>query len=116
DEYEGARLYTNGDFEKKLKAEFEGPFTMKFHLAPPLLAKRDPVSGELKKQEFGAWTFPLFKLLARLKFLRGTPLDIFGHTAERRMERQLIVDYQAVIAEMIDALTPEKHAIAVSLA
>jgi indolepyruvate ferredoxin oxidoreductase len=92
DEYEVARLYTSGDFEERLNATFEGDFTLKFNLAPPLLAKRTPGDTSSRGQ-YGAWIWP-FKMLARLKFLRGTAFDIFGRTEERRMERQLIEDYR----------------------
>ena len=116
DEYEVARLYTSGDFQKKLEARFSRPFKLKFHLAPPLIARRDPVSGELKKREFGPWVFSVFKVLASLKFLRGTRLDIFGYTAERRTERELITDYErTMFAEILERLSPESHAMAVAI-
>ena len=96
DEYEVARLYTSGEFEERLKATFEGAFTVKFNLAPPLLAKRD-AQGRLVKAQYGSWMWQAFKLLARFKFLRGTAFDPFGKTEERRMERQLIDDYRRSI-------------------
>ncbi len=95
DEYEVARLYTDGTFLRRLHRQFEGDFTLEFHLAPPLFAKRDPVTGELQKRGYGPWMLSAFRVLAGLKRLRGTRLDIFGRTAERRMERQLIADYAA---------------------
>ena len=116
DEYEVARLYTDGEFLKQLRHQFAGNFRLGFHLAPPLFAKRDPATGQLRKREYGAWIFPLFKLLARLKFLRGTKLDVFGRTSERRMERQLIADYENVIRELIESLVPANHALAVEIA
>jgi indolepyruvate ferredoxin oxidoreductase len=116
DEYEVARLYTDGDFEKKLHRQFEGDFKLEFHLAPPLLTPRDPETGHLKKRAFGPWVFRAFKLLARLRRLRGTALDPFGRTAERRMERQLIADYAAVISEVGAGLTPDNHGLAVEIA
>ncbi len=116
DEYEVARLYTDGEFMSKLTAQFEGSFRLKFHLAPPLITKRDPVTGELRKREFGPWVFKVFGILARLKGLRGGPLDIFGRTPERRMERQLIEDYFALTTEISESLAPENFAIAVELA
>ena len=82
DEYEVARLYTDGEFQRKLEARFEGDFELRFNMAPPLLARRDPSSGELIKREFGPWMLTLFKWLAPLRRLRGTPLDIFGYSAE----------------------------------
>lgn len=103
DEYEVARLYTSGDFQKKLEQQFEGDFKLKFHLAPPLLAKKD-AQGRLIKQEFGPWVFTAFKWLAKLRKLRGTAFDIFGKTAERKMERQLIADYFTTIEGLLGKL------------
>ncbi len=116
DEYEVARLFAAPEFRQKLAEQFEGDFSLSYHLAPPLLAQRDPETGHLKKREFGPWLGRLFPLLAKLKGLRGTPLDPFGHTAERRKERQLIADYEAIIAEVLRGLTPANHAITVELA
>lgn len=97
DEYEVARLYTDGTFKRELKEAFEGPLHLRFHLAPPLLARRDRATGQLRKTEYGPWVLHAFAVLARLRFLRGTPLDIFGYTAERRAERRLIADYIKLI-------------------
>src|SRR3546814_13230686 len=94
DEYEVARLYTSGDFRKKLQQQFDGDYKLHFHLAPPLLAKRN-AKGELVKKEYGPWVFTAFGLLARLRGLRGGALDVFGYTTERRMERRLIDDYRS---------------------
>ena len=116
DEYEVARLYTDGEFMENLQRQFAGDYKLKLHLAPPILAKRDPDTGHLQKQEFGAWILPVFKVLAKLKGLRGTKWDIFGYTAERRHERQLIEDYFAVIEEVAGKLDAERHAVAVELA
>jgi indolepyruvate ferredoxin oxidoreductase len=116
DEYEVARLYTDGTFLKKLQRQFEGDFTLDYHLAPPLLARRDPATGEPKKRAFGPWMRHMFKLLAWLRPLRGTALDIFGYTQERRMERRLIADYEALIRELATSLNPAKHALAIELA
>jgi indolepyruvate ferredoxin oxidoreductase len=115
DEYEVARLYTNGAFAKKMAALFEGDFKLKFHMAPPLLAKRD-VNGHLVKQEFGPWTMTAFRLLAKLKFLRGTALDIFGHTSERKHERELIDRYRNTIAALLPKLGRDNLANAVAVA
>jgi indolepyruvate ferredoxin oxidoreductase len=104
DEYEVARLYTDGEFESRIKAAFEGDYTVKFNLAPPLFAKRD-AQGRLVKAQYGPWMWRAFKLLARLKFLRGCALDPFGKTEERRMERQLIADYEASISALLPLLT-----------
>ena len=86
------------------------------HLAPPLLSRRDPDTGHLIKREFGPWLFHAFKVLARLRRLRGTPLDIFGYSADRRLERRLITDYETVVDELLAGLTAETHRIAVDLA
>jgi indolepyruvate ferredoxin oxidoreductase len=115
DEYEVARLYTDGEFAKKIAANFEGDVKLKFHLAPPLLAKRD-ASGHLIKQEFGGWTMAAFRLLARLKFLRGTALDIFGYTAERKQERELIGSYRNTITDLLAKLNRDNFAAAVKIA
>jgi indolepyruvate ferredoxin oxidoreductase len=116
DEYEVARLYADGDFAKKIKGMFEGDYKLVFHLAPPLLAKNDPNTGEPKKMQFGPWMMAGFRVLAKLKGLRGTALDVFGHTAERRMERKLIEDYERTIDELIGSLSPANHALAVQIA
>ncbi|UGY01320.1 indolepyruvate ferredoxin oxidoreductase family protein [Bradyrhizobium quebecense] len=106
DEYEVARLYSDGEFSKALKEQFEGNSGLKVLLAPPLLAQRDPVTGRLQKREFGPWIFKAFGLLAGLKGLRGTAFDIFGYTAERKMERALPVEYAAMILRHLDGKTP----------
>ena len=116
DEYEVARLYTDGEFVKRVAAQFEGDYKLTFHLAPPVFNKPDPITGEAKKSTYGPWMLTAFRLLARLKGLRGTALDIFGGTAERREERQLITDYEALIDELSPRLAPHNHAIAVELA
>jgi indolepyruvate ferredoxin oxidoreductase len=116
DEYEVARLYTDGAFLAKLENQFEGDYRLIFHLAPPLFAPRDPESGELKKLNFGPWVFRAFKLLARLKGLRGGPWDLFGRTEERRRERALIAEYEAVVAELVAGLSPDNHALALEIA
>src|SRR5579871_5837607 len=104
DEYEVARLYTDGNFAKKLSEKFDGDFQLKFHLAPPILAKRDK-AGRLQKREYGGWMMHAFHLLARLKSLRGTKFDPFGRTAERQMERRLVDDYFAMIDKRTATLT-----------
>jgi len=116
DEYEVARLYVEGAFAAQLNQQFEGDFTLKFHLAPPLLAQRDPTTGHLVKQEFGPWVLTAFRLLAGLKGLRGTAFDPFGYTAERKQERALIGEYEALIDEVLGGLKASNHEIAVKLA
>jgi indolepyruvate ferredoxin oxidoreductase len=115
DEYEVARLYTDGTFKAKVAAMFEGDITMKFHLAPPLFAKHDK-SGHLIKQEFGPWMMKAFGLMAKMKGLRGGPLDIFGYTAERRMERALIGEYRQTVSALLPKLTAENLSQAVAIA
>ena len=102
DEYEVARLYSDGEFAKALQAQFDGDPGLKVLLAPPLLARRDKATGHLQKREFGPWIFKAFGLLAKLKGLRGTVLDIFGYSAERRMERALPGEYTAMIFRHLD--------------
>jgi indolepyruvate ferredoxin oxidoreductase len=116
DEYEVARLYTSGEFESKVKAQFTGDYRLSFHLAPPLFARKDPTTGLPRKMRFGPSMMQAFKLLAKLKGLRGTPFDIFGYSDERRTERQLIADYQAMLGDVLARLTPDNHATAVRLA
>jgi indolepyruvate ferredoxin oxidoreductase len=116
DEYEVARLYSDGAFLKKLQRQFDGDFTLDYHLAPPLLARRDPATGEPRKRAFGPWMRHVFKLLTRLKPLRGSALDMFGYAQERRMERRLIAEYEAVLRELAASLTPHNHALAVEIA
>ncbi|MBH61887.1 MAG: indolepyruvate ferredoxin oxidoreductase [Alphaproteobacteria bacterium] len=116
DEYEVARLYADPKFSAALNTQFEGDFTLRFHLAPPLGSRRDPVTGELEKKEFGPWVLILFRVLAKLKRLRGTAFDIFGHTRERRMERQLISEYEGLVEEILGGLAVDNHALAIEIA
>jgi len=115
DEYEVARLYTDGAFRRKIDGMFEGDYKLVFHLAPPLLAKPDPRTGEPAKMTFGPWMMAAFGLLAKFKRLRGTALDIFGRTEERRMERALIEEYEQTVATLLTGLTRENHALAVEI-
>ncbi|MCA3574252.1 MAG: indolepyruvate ferredoxin oxidoreductase family protein, partial [Aestuariivirga sp.] len=116
DEYEVARLYTDGSFAENLRKQFTGDFTLKFHLAPPLLGRKDPSSGKPLKTEFGPWMMMAFRVLARMKRLRGTAFDIFGRTAERRMERQLIAEYRALIEQLLRHPQRLAHPAALELA
>jgi indolepyruvate ferredoxin oxidoreductase len=116
DEYEVARLYTDGRFQQRLAEQFEGKISLEFHLAPPFLARRDPATGHLKKQSFGPWMMLGFRLLARMKHLRGTNWDIFGQTEERRSEKRLIGEYIAIVEEIIQRVTQNNYAAALELA
>ncbi len=116
DEYEVARLYSDGEFIRKLKSQFNGDIKLKFHLAPPLLSKKDPVNGNLVKREFPGWTLHLFGVLAKFRFLRGTPFDVFGMTAERRQERQDIADYEALLDELLQGVDGNNYDVAVQIA
>ena len=115
DEYEVARLYTDGKFEAALKAQFEDWDHLSFHMAPPLIAKPG-ADGRAKKVELGSWTFKALKTLAKFKGLRGGALDLFGKTEERRIERQLIRDYETLVDELLAGLSAEKLDLAVKLA
>jgi indolepyruvate ferredoxin oxidoreductase len=117
DEYEVARLYADPAFLKQVRNEVDGDnLRLTFHLAPPLLARRDKATGEPRKMSFGPWMLKLFGVLAKLKFLRGTPLDAFGHTVDRKTERQLVRDYETLLDELIAKLAPHNHHLAVGLA
>jgi len=116
DEYEVARLYTDGAFRAQLERQFAGTPRLRIHLAPPLLAARDPATGQLKKKAYGPWMLRAMALLARARRLRGTAFDPFGRSAERRTERRLIADYRAAIEELLAGLTPDNHALAVEIA
>jgi indolepyruvate ferredoxin oxidoreductase len=116
DEYEVARLYTDGAFASKLGEKFEGDVRLKFHLAPPIFARRDKETGHLQKKEYGGGMIHAFRLLARLKFLRGTAFDPFGYTAERKAERKLIDDYLTMIDQRIATLKHEQIPVLAKLA
>ncbi|GLR90804.1 DUF6537 domain-containing protein [Bradyrhizobium iriomotense] len=106
DEYEVARLYRSPEFAAALKNRFEGDVTLRFHLAPPFIAKPGPNGAAPRKLSFGPWMMHLFALLASLKFLRGTPFDLFGYTEERKTERRLIGDYGALVERLLAGLSP----------
>jgi indolepyruvate ferredoxin oxidoreductase len=116
DEYEVARLYTRAEFRQRLQGTFEGDYALKFHLAPPILAKPDPVTGVPRKRVFGPWMMSAFRVLAKLKGLRGTAFDVFGRTEERRTERQLIADYEHTVEELLARLNRDNHATAIAIA
>ena len=115
DEYEVARLHADPLFLQRIADQFEGDFTLNYHLAPPLIAKKND-KGELVKQKFGPSMLTGFKLLSRLRFLRGGLFDVFGYTEERRMERALIEEYKASITEIMATFAPGKHALALEIA
>jgi indolepyruvate ferredoxin oxidoreductase len=116
DEYEVARLYAAPAFRQALEQQFSGWGSLEFHLAPPLLGERDPVTGRPRKRGFGPWMLRVFAMLAKLRRLRGTAFDIFGRSAERRMERELIAQYEATIGEICASLSPATHRLAVEIA
>jgi indolepyruvate ferredoxin oxidoreductase len=116
DEYEVARLYAESDFTKRVAAQFEGDYKLTFHLAPPVFNKADPVTGVPRKSVYGPWMLKAFGVLAKMRRFRGTGLDFFGRTAERKMERALIGAYEAVVAEILTKLSSQNHATAVDLA
>jgi indolepyruvate ferredoxin oxidoreductase len=115
DEYEVARLHTDTVFLQKINEMFEGDYTVNYHLAPPIIAKTNE-KGELQKQKFGPLMLTGFKLLKHLKLLRGTPLDIFGNTEEREMERALIGEYIGSIEEVLAKLSLDNYALALEIA
>jgi len=116
DEYEVARLYASKEFKDSIAQQFDTPTKIEIHLAPPLLAQRDPHTGHLVKKTYGPWMLTAFGVLQHLRFLRGTRLDIFGRTEERHMERDLIHEYEATIEEILTTLAPATLATAVALA
>jgi len=119
DEYEVARLHADTRFLAKVSAQFEGEmgkdYQLAYHLAPPSMAKKN-AKGELQKQRFGPWMLSAFKVLARLKGLRGTPFDPFGRHEDRRVERELIAEYRDSIEEVLRALGPANLPLAIEIA
>jgi indolepyruvate ferredoxin oxidoreductase len=123
DEYEVARLYTDGEFRRQLESEFEGDYRIVLHLAPPhmpvidwILDRKEASTGRTKKIAFGSWIFTFLRVLARFKFLRGTPFDPFGRVAHRRLERQLARDYEAQVEELCEGLSRDNLDVAVEIA
>ncbi len=116
DEYEVARLYTSGEFRRDLERHFEGDYRIEVHLAPPLLARPDPVTGRPRKRAFGPWVLAAMRLLARLRRLRNTPLDPFARSPERRLDRALLAEYEESIEEVLARLDPDNHPSACALA
>jgi indolepyruvate ferredoxin oxidoreductase len=116
DEYEVARLHSDPAFLSRIDAMFEGRYTLRFHLAPPIFNRPDPLTGRARKSEFGPWMMTAFRVLARLKRLRGTPFDLFGMTEERRTERRLIGEYEATVNGLLERLDRGNHKLAVEIA
>ena len=107
DEYEVARLHMETGFQERLRQEFEGDFTVNYHLAPPILFAGKDARGRPLKRQFGPWIERAFRILARLKFLRGTRLDVFGYTSERQMERGLIDWYERLVPDLVPRISPD---------
>ncbi len=116
DEYEVARLYTDGRFQAQLHRQFSGNYKTRVSLSPPLISRIDSATGRPEKKMFGPWIFTAFGLLAKAKGLRGTALDVLGRSHERRMERQLLVEYENLLDRLCRELTPDNHSLAVQLA
>ncbi|MGV0035429.1 MAG: indolepyruvate ferredoxin oxidoreductase family protein [Candidatus Azotimanducaceae bacterium WSBS_2022_MAG_OTU7] len=116
DEYEVARLYTNGHFADYVESLFEGDYTFNFHLAPPLLSKKDKATGRTLKRKFPGLMLGLFKLLAPFKFLRGTSFDFFGYTADRVEERRTLAEFRQTFTFLCAQLTPDNYRSAVEIA
>jgi indolepyruvate ferredoxin oxidoreductase len=116
DEYEVARLYASTPFLAELKEQMEGDYRIQLHLSPPLLARMDPNTGRPRKIAFGSWMVSVMKILARLKFLRGSRLDPFAYGKERRAERQLVKDYEATLDAIAQRINSTNHSLAIELA
>ena len=116
DEYEVGRLYGDPEFQKALASQFDSVKRIEFYLAPPLLARRNKTTGEPRKMRFGSWMLPVFRVLAKGKRLRGTRWDLFGYTSERKLERRMIADYEALLDTIAARLSRETHGVAVALA
>jgi indolepyruvate ferredoxin oxidoreductase len=115
DEYEVARLYTDGRFERQLRDQFEGEFKFNFNLAPPILSRGVDALGRPKKRAFGSWMMSVFRVLAKFRFLRGTALDVFGYSDDRKLERELIAAYEKDVAKVLELLSQATHDTAVEL-
>jgi indolepyruvate ferredoxin oxidoreductase len=116
DEYEVGRLLSGEGLRRQLEAQFEGDYRIAFNLAPPLLARRDPLTGRYRKREFGPWMLNVFRVLARLKGLRGTAFDVFGYSAHRRAERAHIGEYEALVEDVLAGLCAANHGVGLKLA
>ncbi len=116
DEYEVARLYTDGSFAREIAAQFEGDVQLSFHMAPPIFSKRDKLTGHLRKRRFGSWMMRVFSILARLKILRGSAFDVFGFSAERREERSLVGEFESLLVQLSDTLSERSLPLAIEIA
>jgi indolepyruvate ferredoxin oxidoreductase len=116
DEYEVARLYTDGEFDRTLQSQFSGSYKLRYHMAPPFLSRPDSKTGRTAKWTFGAWIRPILTALAAMRGLRGTPFDVFGWSTERRIERQLIAEYETLIEELTGGLRSDNYDMAVEIA
>ena len=116
DEYEVARLYTDSDFLKRVEEQFEGDYKLVFHLAPPALADRDPHTGELQKKEYGPWMLKAMRVLTKFRHLRGSALDPFARSHDRKLDRELIADYERIVDEILANLDSANHEAAIELA
>ena len=115
DEYEVARLYTNGDYIGALRKQFDGDYTLHFHMAPPLFEKTDPATGRPMKRSFGPWMMGALYVLAKFRFLRGTPIDPFAYSKDRREERVLIAEYEALVDAVLSSVSKENMVACVEL-
>lgn len=116
DEYEVARQFTQSDFLKRLDEQFEGEYSVNFHMAPPLFAQKDKETGQLKKRQYGQWMIKAMRVLARMRFLRGSVLDIFKHSEDRKLDRQWIRDYESLIEHVLTNLKTSNFESAIELA
>ncbi len=116
DEYEVARLYTNGEFEKQIADTFDGNFKINYHLAPPIIGFGKKPNGRPRKRAFGPWMMSSFKILAKYKTQRGSKFDIFGYSSERKMERALIEDYKNTIESLLSNITTDNRHFASAIA
>jgi indolepyruvate ferredoxin oxidoreductase len=116
DEYEVARLHSQTGFYESLKDRFEGDFTIRHHLAPPMLPTGKDARGRPYKRAFGPWIQPALRQLAKMKGLRGTKLDVFGYSADRKLERGLIAEYRAVLDQLVQSLSAKNLAEATQIA
>ncbi|HIF17874.1 MAG TPA: indolepyruvate ferredoxin oxidoreductase family protein [Cycloclasticus sp.] len=116
DELEVARLYTDGTWQKQVEAKFSGDYKIRFHMAPPLISKRDPITGHLKKREFGGWMLSALKMASKFKGLRNSPLNPFGYSQERKEDKEMLRQYESVLNQIIDGLNEDNKEAALEMA